>query len=127
MDIETGNAGDVETKGTGWFIGFGPWTSGLRHLPAEQNVRGLCVKWAAHPAGDPRGTAKPVSTGRTVSLLVGQGPFRVEFCESADFADEQTMVIRLERVGDYVIWGAGVHHRWFADGDSTILTVRWEE
>lgn len=127
MEIESGNAGDVDTKGTGWFIGFGPWTSGLRHLPPDQAVRGLCVKWANHPAGDPRGTNKPVSVGRTISVLVGGGPFRVEFSTSPDFLAVATDVRVLHRVGDFAMWGAGLHHRWFADAESVVMTVRWDE
>lgn len=28
MQIAFGNAGDVETSGTGWFIGFSDWCAG---------------------------------------------------------------------------------------------------
>jgi hypothetical protein len=49
MEIEFGNAGEVETNGTGWFIGFSPWSkteaSALRHMPADLEATGLCVKW----------------------------------------------------------------------------------
>ncbi len=26
MDLEFGNAGSIDTRGTGWFVGFSDWT-----------------------------------------------------------------------------------------------------
>ena len=44
MDIDTGNASELDTQGTGWFIGFSPWThgsvNGLRHVAKDQPVTG---------------------------------------------------------------------------------------
>ena len=43
MELETGNAGEVDTNGTGWFIGFSDWTeagdANLRHMPSELDAR----------------------------------------------------------------------------------------
>ena len=133
MDVEFGNAGDLFTNESGWFVGFSEWTrtgaadrTELRFMPKEQTLRMLSVKWMFHPAGDDRGATKPPSEGRTLSILVSdQGSFRIHFSERHDFPAERTSGFRLERHGDFVVWGAGVHHRWFVDSNCTILTVRW--
>lgn len=131
--IEFGNAGALDTNGTGWFIGFSEWArsrggADLRHVPAESGLKGLCVKWFAHPAGDPNGQAKPVSQGRTISILVG-GPseFRLEFSRTAAFGPvEARCVHTLRQPGDFVAWGEGVHHRAFGIRPACILTIRWQ-
>lgn len=126
MDIVAGNAGEMETRGTGWFIGYGDWTRELLHLPKEQAVTGLCVKWYDHPDGDASGDAKPVSEGRTVSILVSeQAAFELEFSQSPRFDAEGTSRVLLQRRGDFVAWGGGIFHRWRCVSRSTILTVRW--
>lgn len=133
MEIEVGNAGAVETGGSGWFIGFGDWTRGpdpdqgnLRFLPQDTLAAAVQVKWMAHPAHDPRGTDKPCSEGRTISLLVSEGGcFRLEFSPDPSFSPEGLVRHTLERHGDFVIWGPGLHHRWFVDKPCTILTLRW--
>lgn len=71
-NVEFGNASDVDTDGTGWFVGFSEWAKGssteLRYVAAGESAAGLCVKWFVHPAGDPQGEAKPLSEGRTMSI-----------------------------------------------------------
>ena len=129
MDYFAGNAYDAETRGTGWFVGFSDWTrnaaSGLLHVPKEQALSGLCIKWYDHPGGDDSGD-KPISEGRTISILVSSGSeFRIDFCESAAF-DAEVETVVLKRHGDFVAWGAGLHHRWHCVARSTILTVRWQ-
>ena len=128
--VEFGNAGEVDTRGTGWFVGFSDWTqggtSGLRHVPADETSTGLCVKWFSHPAGNPDGESKPLSDGRTMSVLVSPASeFRIEFSFAADFAPEATLVHTLRRHGDFVIWGPGLFHRAFGVQPASILTVRW--
>ncbi|HSV36565.1 MAG TPA: hypothetical protein VLI46_13465 [Ramlibacter sp.] len=130
LDIDTGNAHDLDTHGTGWLVGFGPWTvpsaSGLRHVPRDQPVAGLCVKWYEHPVGHDSGNDKPVSEGRTISLLVSaEASFRIEFSRTPGFEPEGLRSIVLRREGDYVAWGAGLYHRWHCERRSTIVTVRW--
>ena len=68
MDIEFGNAGAINTNGTGWFIGFSEWAKAnlagvtdLRYMPKDALARTLHVKWMDHPANDDRGTVKPPS------------------------------------------------------------------
>ena len=37
FDVESGNAGDLDTNGTGWFIAWSDWAkssgTNLRHMP----------------------------------------------------------------------------------------------
>ncbi|HEX2543039.1 MAG TPA: hypothetical protein VHM00_18400 [Caldimonas sp.] len=132
MNVRVGNAGDADTKGTGWFIGFSEWAraadSDLLYVAQQQPVSGLCVKWFDHPAGHDSGSAKPVSEGRTVSILVSVGSrFRIEFCETADFPVAAVQSVTLQRHGDYAAWGAGLFHRWHCESRSTVLTLRWND
>jgi hypothetical protein len=133
LDIEFNNAADLDTNGTGWIIGFSHWSkanvpgiSNLRYMPRDQRSRMLCVKWMQHPAHDPRGGAKPISTGRSVSILVSEsGHFRVEFSDDSEFPPSDTVCYTLKRHGDFVAWGENLYHRWSALKGSTILTLRW--
>lgn len=126
MDLEFGNAGEVNTNDTGWFIGFSAWATGLRQMPKDLRSHTMHVKWMEHPAGDPRGIAKPPSEGRTISIFVSErGKFRIEFSPDERFADDQTQRYTLDRHGDFIIWGEDIHHRWFVDDDCVILTIRW--
>jgi hypothetical protein len=132
VNVLVGNAYEADTRGTGWFIGFSDWArvagSDLLHVPQEQAVAGLCVKWFDHPDGHDSGSAKPVSEGRTVSILVSSGSrFRIEFSEAADFASSPVETVVLQRHGDFAAWGAGLHHRWHCESRATILTLRWNE
>ena len=128
--VEFGNAFECETQGTGWFIGFSAWAksaSGLRHVPADMASTGLCVKWYQHPAGHPDGDAKPVSEGRTISMLTSEGgEFRIEFSDTPAFEPSRTLVTVLRQPGDFAAWGPGVWHRAFGVRASHILTVRWQ-
>lgn len=130
MKIATGNAHDAETRKTGWFVGFGDWTqsehSGLLFVPKGQALSGLCVKWYRHPTGDDSGEAKPVSTGRTISILVSEGSeFRIDFSKSPRFR-EDVQTVTLKRHGDFAAWGDGIYHRWHCNSQATVLTVRWQ-
>jgi hypothetical protein len=127
MDITVGNAHDAATCGTGWMVGFGDWTSGLLRVPRDQPLSGLCVKWFDHPTGDDSGPGKPLSEGRTLSLLVSAGSaFRIELSESADFPPGETRIAQLGRHGDFAAWGPGLFHRWHCLSRATILTIRWQ-
>jgi len=128
MNIDTGNAYDQDTCGTGWFVGFSEWTrastDGLRHVPKGEAVSGLSMKWFDHPPGQ-EGHAKPVSEGRTLSILVNEGgEFEIDFCVSADFSGE-VRTVRLARPGDFAAWGVGLFHRWRCVRRATVATVRW--
>lgn len=128
MDIDTGNAYAVDTQGTGWFVGFSDWTqgstAGLRHVPQSEPVAGLCMKWFDH-APSQEGHGKPISEGRTISILVTDGgEFEIDFCEAQDFSGE-LRTVRLVRPGDFAAWGAGLFHRWRCVRRATIATLRW--
>jgi len=130
QNVEFGNAGDLDTRGTGWIVGFSDWTRNppdhLRHVPADELAAGLCIKWFSHAAGDPNGEPKPLSEGRTMSVLVSpSSEFRIEFSAAADFPPQDTLSYTLRRHGDFVIWGPGVFHRAFGIEPACVLTVRW--
>ena len=128
LDVEFGNAGELDTNGTGWFVGFSEWAKAgpLRYMPKDQSSHTLCMKWMDHPTGDPRGAAKPPSEGRSLSIFVSErGRFRIQFSPNADFSAGQTQEFILARHGDFVAWGERVHHRWLIDEACTILTLRW--
>ena len=125
----TGNASELDTRGTGWIIGFSDWTrlpgSDLLHVPKDEPLHGLMVKWFDHAPGHASGS-KALSTGRTISLLAGpESHFELDFSLDPDFAPEATRVVAFRRTGDFAAWGAGIHHRWRALRQATILTVRW--
>lgn len=130
MDFITGNAFEDDTQGTGWFIGFSDWSrhgpGELLHVPRDQPVQGLCMKWFDHPAGHESGPGKPVSEGRTVSILASAGSrFRIDFSTDPGFPAAYTSSVLLQRPGDYAAWGVGLHHRWAALERSTVITLRW--
>lgn len=130
MDILVGNAHDADTRGTGWFLGFSEWThtggGDLLHVPQDQDVRGVSMKWFDHPPGHDSGGAKPLSEGRTVSILVSEGSeFRIDFCDAEDFSSSPVKTAVLRRHGDFAAWGAGVYHRWHCVARSTVLTLRF--
>ena len=132
MDVEFGNAGELDTQGTGWFIGFSEWARAprgapLRYMPADMASTGLCVKWFMHTPGNPNGEPKPLSEGRTISVMVGEpGEFRLDFVAgSSSFDGGETLTHVLRRTGDFAIWGPGLHHRAFCVKPACILTVRW--
>jgi hypothetical protein len=131
MNVEFGNASAVDTRDTGWVVGFSDWSksaSGLRYIPRDTDVRSLCIKWYLHQPGDPNGTGKPVSEGRTFSILAGTaGEFRIDFSETPAFDPASTITHVLREPGDFLIWGDGVYHRWSCVKPSCILTVRWAE
>jgi hypothetical protein len=129
MDLLTGNAHETDTRGTGWFLGFSDWTRrpgpDLLHVPQDQPLTGLCCKWFDHPDGHDSGP-KPISEGRTLSLLVSaDSAFRLDFCRSAGFDDGAVRTVVLQRHGDFAIWGAGLYHRWRCERRATILSLRW--
>jgi hypothetical protein len=131
LDVEFGNAGDLDTHGSGWFIAWSDWAkssgTNLRHMPIDVPSTGLCVKWYLHEPGHPNGEEKPLSEGRTISILVGEpGEFRLDFCRTLDYAPGATRTTLLRRTGDFAIWGPGLYHRAFGIRRACILTIRWQ-
>jgi hypothetical protein len=91
--VLVGNVRDADTQGTGWSSAsatgpawVGPISSPFRktrHWP------GFASRFD-HPSGHDSGSAKPVSEGQTVLILVSDSSrFRIEFCESPDFGSSE--------------------------------------
>lgn len=113
--ISIGNAEDFAHGPTrGWFIGgfLDPTTAGLRFTDD------LEVKWSVHPEGDERPGIAPGADTATLTILIS-GAFEQIFPD-----DQRTH--RLERPGDFALFGPGVPHTWRALADSVMLTVRWQ-
>ncbi|MBA9003483.1 MULTISPECIES: signal peptidase I [Thermomonospora] len=93
----------------GWLLGHFKDPSDLRHSDAVE------IKWGVHPRGDRRARW---TTGeeRTALLVLISGRFRLDFPHRSVTLSEQ---------GDYVVWGKGVDHSWYAEEESVVLTVRW--
>jgi hypothetical protein len=108
-----GNAGgDGLNGGRGWFVG--------RFMPPETGpcrAGAVEVKWGVHHAGERRPSVVGGSDTVSLALLVS-GRFTLKF---PDVRDD----VVLRQQGDYVVYGPGVPHTWFADEDSTIITIRW--
>ncbi|MEU4681186.1 signal peptidase I [Micromonospora sp. NPDC023737] len=107
--VYVGNAGiDGATNG-GWLLGHFMPPHEVRHSTDVE------VKWGVHPQGETRARW---ATGerRTALLVLISGRFRVEL-------RDRTVV--LGSPGDYVVWGRGVDHSWYAEQESVVLTVRW--
>lgn len=108
-DVYVGNAGKDAALDRGWLLGHFKEPGDPRH---SEDVE---IKWGVHPRGDRR--ARWVRGERRTALLVLiSGRFRMEF-PGRD--------VVLERQGDYVVWGRGVDHSWYAEEESVVLTVRW--
>ncbi|MGW1013199.1 signal peptidase I [Streptomyces termitum] len=107
--VYVGNAGADAALDRGWLLGHFKDTSDPRHSEAVE------IKWGVHPAGDER--AEWVrGEDRTTLLVLISGCFLVEL---------PGRTVRLQHQGDYVVWGKGVDHSWFAEKESVVLTVRW--
>lgn len=107
--VYVGNAGADAALDRGWILGHFKDAGDPRH---SQDVE---IKWGVHPRGDER--AQWVrGEERTALLVLISGRFRVELPRRD---------VVLSRQGDYVVWGHGVDHSWFAEEESVVLTVRW--
>ncbi|WP_427924681.1 signal peptidase I [Streptomyces sp. cg40] len=108
-NIYVGNAGKDAPLDSGWLLGHFKDADDPRHTAAVE------VKWGIHPQGDER-LEWVRGDERTALLVLVGGRFRVEFPERS---------VLLEKQGDYVVWGPGVDHSWFAEEESVLVTVRW--
>jgi hypothetical protein len=93
----------------GWLLGHFRDPADPRHSEAVE------VKWGVHPRGDQR-AAWVRGEERTALLVLVRGCFRMDFPERS---------VTLSEPGDYVLWGPGVDHSWYAAEDSVEMTVRW--
>jgi hypothetical protein len=107
--IYVGKAGVDAPSDRGWLLGHFKEPGDLRHSD------GVEIKWGIHPKGDER--AQWVRGERRTALLVLiTGRFVMRFPDRDVVLAEQ---------GDYVVWGEGVDHSWFAEEESVVMTVRW--
>ncbi|MFD6872987.1 MULTISPECIES: signal peptidase I [unclassified Streptomyces] len=107
--MHTGKAGPDAATDRGWILGHFKPPGDPRH---SEDVE---IKWGVHPKGEER---ERWVTGerRTALQVLISGRFRLDF-------PGRTVV--LAEQGDYVVWGRGVDHSWYAEEDSVVLTVRW--
>ncbi|MEV7440444.1 signal peptidase I [Streptomyces sp. NPDC056257] len=107
--IYTGKAAPDAAADRGWLLGHFKDPADPRH---SEDVE---IKWGVHPKGDER-ERWATAERRTALLVLISGRFRLEF-------PGRTVV--LAEQGDYVLWGRGVDHSWYAEEDAVVLTVRW--
>ena len=108
-NVYVGNAGRDAALDRGWLLGHFKDPSDPRHSGDVE------IKWGVHQPGDER--ARWVAgEERTALLVLIRGRFRVELPDRHVLLAEQ---------GDYVVWGHGVDHSWYAEEESVVLTVRW--
>ena len=101
---ETDAAGDM-----GWLLGHFKPPGDLRHSDEVE------IKWGVHARGDSR-PEWVRGERRTALLILISGKFRVELPDRS---------VLLAEPGDYVVWGRGVDHSWYAEEASVVITVRW--
>jgi len=75
----------------------------------------LEIKWHTHPAGDLKPAWTRSIEATSLAILI-RGRFTFHFPEQE---------ILLTQQGDYVLWTPGVFHRWQAEEESVVLTIRW--
>ncbi|MGW2448577.1 signal peptidase I [Streptomyces sp. NPDC001494] len=107
--VYVGNAGEDAALDRGWLLGHFKDVGDPRHSEAVE------IKWGVHPRADAR-AQRVRGEERTALLVLVSGRFRVELPGRS---------VLLEKQGDYVVWGRGVDHSWFAEEESVVLTVRW--
>ncbi|MDQ0835512.1 hypothetical protein QF032_007356 [Streptomyces achromogenes] len=108
-NVYVGNAGKDAALDHGWLLGHFKDADDPRHSADVE------IKWGVHPRGDER--VQWVSGEvRTALLVLVSGRFRVELPGRSVVLAEQ---------GDYIVWGKGVDHSWYAEEESVVLTVRW--
>jgi hypothetical protein len=110
LQVFSGNAYSDGVARRGWFVGhFLEHTGDLRATPLIE------VKWSMYHAGEKRQLWGVSQTATTLCLLF-KGIITIQFPMT-----EYT----LSHEGDYVIWYAGIPHRWTIAEDALVLTIRW--
>lgn len=107
--VYVGNAAVDGVTDAGWLLGHFKPPGDVRHSTEVE------VKWGVHPAGETR-SRWATAERRTALLVLVSGAFRIEL-------PDRTVLLRAP--GDYVVWGRGVDHSWYAERESVVLTVRW--
>jgi hypothetical protein len=108
--VLSGNASVDGASQRGWFIGhFLESPHDLRSTPLIE------VKWSIHHTGEEK-SLWGVSKKATTLCVLLKGRISLLFPGAEYF---------LSREGDYVIWPAGIPHRWTVAEDALVLTIRW--
>ena len=107
--VYVGNAGRDAALDRGWLLGH------FKEIGDPRHSEDVEIKWGVHPRGQERERWVEGEL-RTALLVLISGRFRIELPGRS---------VLLEHQGDYVVWGRGVDHRWAAEEDSVVLTVRW--
>jgi hypothetical protein len=108
--VLSGNAYVDGARQRGWFIGhFLESPYDLRSTPSIE------VKWSIHHTGEEK-SLWGVSKKATTLCVLLKGRISLLF-PGAEYI--------LSREGDYVIWPAGIPHRWTVAEDALVLTIRW--
>ncbi len=108
-NVYVGNATPDAAGDHGWLLGHFKPPGDPRHSDDVE------IKWGVHPPGDER-AQWTTEEKRTALLILISGRFRVELPGRS---------VLLEKQGDYVVWGRGVDHSWYAEESSVVMTVRW--
>jgi len=123
--VACGNAWQPDANPGGWIVG---WSECLRPIPLlwmpdDQLAGGVCIKWFQHLAGDPNGKNKPISAGRSISILTStDSELLLRFWRPGD---DDRLTVRLTEPGDFAAWADGLVHEWEVPKDSTVITIRW--
>jgi hypothetical protein len=112
--ILTGNANVDVADYRGWLVGHFV-SAGDGALRRTEDVE---IAWRAQRKGDARPEWVTDETRTTVVILVS-GRHRIVF-RGASVAEAW-----LTRPGDYVAWGPGIDHRWYAATDLVLVCIRW--
>lgn len=108
-NIYSGNA-DTDGKATrGWLIGDFIADDSILHSEIAE------IKWGNLTAGEARTEWAAGDHERSVAILVS-GRCVMKFRDTE---------IILGTPGDYAVWAKGVEHKWIAEADSTVITIRW--
>ncbi len=108
--VRCGNAYVDGAGHHGWFIGHF-----LEQVHELRSTHAVEVKWSAHQAREEKLLWGVNEHATTLCVLV-KGSVRIKF------PSEECI---LSHEGDYVIWPAGMPHRWVVTEDSLVLTIRW--
>jgi quercetin dioxygenase-like cupin family protein len=108
--VRCGNAYVDGADHRGWFIGHF-----LEHIHDLRSTHTVEVKWSTHQAGEEKPLWGMNEHATTLCVLV-KGKVCIRFPRKECI---------LSHEGDYVIWPAGMPHRWAVTEDALVLTMRW--
>jgi hypothetical protein len=106
----SGNVVEASQGTRGWFLGH--------FMPGAANPlrsEALELKWYTHAKGETRSEWAPGNPVKTLNILV-RGRFVLLF------PDQE---VRLEKEGDFVLFGPDMPHSFRCEEESLVVTVRW--